>query len=84
MNYYLNEGREKLALHYGFTCDYRLENGCTYLDKFHKDNLYIWQCVARNSEGVKGIMWQTAYLVDNKYTEHKLFDDLHAAMWRGL
>ena len=83
MNYYLNEEREKLALQYGFECDYRTENNCNYLDKFHKDDLHIWQCIARTSKGVKDMIWQTAYLVDNHYTNHQLFDTLQQAFERG-
>ncbi|MDB4461699.1 hypothetical protein N9043_01965 [bacterium] len=63
------------AIAEGYEVKYKLENGYYWHKAFEKENRRVWQI----REG-----WQTANLIDGRYTNHEKFDNLANALKRGL
>lgn len=50
--------------------------------KFNQGDLWAWECTGFIEDGQKTIMWQTAYLRDGRYQEHRKYRTLAKALGR--
>ena len=51
---------------------------------FEKEDYVIWKCMERITTGDMIYGWQTAYLKDGSFTEHKWFPTIEKAIERNI
>lgn len=76
---YATENQVRLAQELGYTVTRDQRRG----HSFKRAQRHIWAASRRTEDG-RVPAWQTADLVDGRYTNHQMFDDLSDALRRPL
>lgn len=52
--------------------------------KFKRGDIWVWQCIGFVGDGMKDIMWQTAYLREGRFQDHQKYPSLCDAFKRAI